>query len=1102
MFGAAEQDSEEYQLYEQAGGTFKELQERFNKMLYDASNVSKKSDVQTEYQSGEVINEDGDLRFKVSNENADLLDRYTEKTYNNYGWIAVNNVLTKNEWSQYNRKLRETLTGKTPKNFYGESVMTVGEHSSDISALVYVKGTVSNPIVTKVVRVNSEIHNAENISDILQGVIERERQGYRNPYEIVENYAEKKIFSEIRRQDFSSLQELRNKSKGSVGQAIDSDSGIEQNRRRSAGADSADSEAGVDDTSAFSNGEKELRFSFGGENAKTADKLKLTFAMQMEKDGVDSETIRKETGWFKGYDNKWRFEIDDSKSKLVENPPLELHGDNTDGFYRTGKLSDLYVNTDLYAAYPELKDITVIIQQTENGVSGTAFSRNGENQIVLSQELFKRYTKEYSDYLNGGRLAEIKRIEQTPEYKEYQKYYDEDKYSELDPEVWLEKEKAARDKFFGSEIGKRYYQLQWGKPNMQKYELGWSKNAKEVLLHELQHMVQSIEGMATGSSPEFWSRKLSDAENNYKTAERALDRQIDNLFDVLERYGVGKKYNDDFDIFTDEGVPELRNYLKSIDAPRGVFDMLDNIKWYIDDSAKARTEYIKIKNRSSSELYNSTAGEIEARDSANRSSLTAEQRKNTRPDIDRTDVVFADSGVSYEINREFAETLDSWNEDGRPDNESFVLGSTGSVLQGLGARENDIYINGNKIKTILREHPEIDIDVIKKIPEILENPILVLSSKNSVKNNSRMVMFGRVTAENGKPVLCVLDLMPRENKIVLNDMQKAVSAYSKTNGDKSIKHFFENSDILYASKNKKITANLLTRVGFYMPTDLLKSGYIGSITYENEKVNIKGVPFNEVFSYDTDNSISKKSQNDTSNFRYSISSDDKIANQESKNLEKENEALKNRLHESEIEKDRLRRETQLTEFTTKDDPSVNSFAKSLRRKYGSTMTTDELHQRLNDIYYHLAKRGGVASNVISDKCLKLAEDIANTATEKRQGEFWNELRGYFKDKRITLSEQDRNDMGDWQSFRKKYQQSFGLRNEGGLPVDVVYMELHEQFPGLFDDTVTHPADQLREIGEVYEKLIAIKVYIKRKRPVTNRSSSRAFPIHSDTQKTE
>ncbi len=1085
MFGAAEQDSEEYQLYEQAGGTFKELQERFNKMLYDASNVSKKSGTPTEYQSGEVINEDGDLRFKVSSENADLLDRYTEKTYNNYGWIAVNNVLTKSEWSQYNRKIRETLTGKTPKNFYGESVMTVGEHSSDISALVYVKGTASNPIVTKVVRVNSEIHNAENISDILQEVIERERQGFRNPYEIVEEFAEKKIFFEIKRQDFSSLQELRNKSKGSIGQTVDSDSGIEQNRRRSAGADSADSEAGVDDTSAFSNGEKELRFSFGGENAKIADKLKLTFAMQMEKDGVDSETIRKETGWFKGYDNKWRFEIDDSKSKLVENPPLELHGDNTDGFYRTGKLSDLYVNTDLYAAYPELKDITVIIQQTENGVSGTAFSRNGENQIVLSQELFKRYTKEYSDYLNGGRLAEIKRIEQTPEYKEYQKYYDEDKYSELDPEVWLEKEKAARDKFFGSEIGKRYYQLQWGKPNMQKYELGWSKNAKEVLLHELQHIVQSIEGMTMGSSPEFWSRKLLEAENNYKTANRTLDRQIDNLFDVLERYGVGEKYNDDFDIFTGEGVPELRNYLKSIDAPRGVFDMLDNIKWYIDDSAKARTEYMKIKNRSSGELYSSTAGEIEARDSANRSSLTAEQRKNTRPDIDRTDVVFADGGV-YSANAyadKFGQQIDDWLQGKMPKDGYFDLGITSPALVESGADKLSLVMPESviyKFTTDYNEHA-ISLDDIRRLPYELQDPVFTF--KGSVKNS--IVALSEITDKSGNEVIAAIHLSKRQGRYIVN---RIASVYGKNNIKNYVLSQIEKGNLINPSRKKAL--NWFTTKGLQLPEVVqTKLNAYSDINISQNDTDVNSI-------------ISKKSQNDTSNFRYSISGEDKIAKQESKNLEKENEALKNRLHESEIENDRLRRETQLTEFTTKDDPSVNSFAKSLRRKYGSTMTTAELHQRLNDIYYHLAKRGGKASNVISDKCLKLAEDIANTATQKRQGEFWNELRGYFKDKRITLSEQDRNDMGDWQSFRKKYQQSFGLRNEGGLPVDVVYMELHEQFPGLFDDTVTHPADQLREIGEVYEKLILITVYIKRKRPVTNRSSSRAFPIHSDTQKTE
>ena len=45
--------------------------------------------------------------------------------------------------------------------------------------------------------------------------------------------------------------------------------------------------------------------------------------------------------------------------------------------------------------------------------------------------------------------------------------------------------------------------------------------------------------------------------------------------------------------------------------------------------------------------YRNTAGEYEARDVENRLNYTEEQRKNTRPDVDRTDVVFADGGVSY-----------------------------------------------------------------------------------------------------------------------------------------------------------------------------------------------------------------------------------------------------------------------------------------------------------------------------------------------------------------------------------------------------------------------------------------------------------------------
>ena len=62
----------------------------------------------------------------------------------------------------------------------------------------------------------------------------------------------------------------------------------------------------------------------------------------------------------------------------------------------------------------------------------------------------------------------------------------------------------------------------------------------------------------------------------------------------------------------------------------------------------SNTEYwrdVGIPESKLREYYEKTAGEIEARDVENRLELTMEQRKNTRPDIDRTDVVFADDSV-------------------------------------------------------------------------------------------------------------------------------------------------------------------------------------------------------------------------------------------------------------------------------------------------------------------------------------------------------------------------------------------------------------------------------------------------------------------------
>lgn len=197
--------------------------------------------------------------------------------------------------------------------------------------------------------------------------------------------------------------------------------------------------------------------------------------------------------------------------------------------------------------------------------------------------------------------------------------------------------------------------------------------------------------------------------------------------------------------------------------------------------------------------------------------------------------------AQYSISKDYRQKLRQWNRDGKPEGASFELGTTGATLQGLGAVESDIYMNGDKIKTILKEHPEITLREVERIPEILEDPVLILKSKTGRGDNSRLVLFGSVKAQNGQPMMAVLDLRATEDGFLLDDMQKVNSAYTKKNPAS----FIQSSEVLYA--DQKRTIPLLRRTGLTIASQpLLRNGSIGSISYEGKNVNLKGVPFGEV----------------------------------------------------------------------------------------------------------------------------------------------------------------------------------------------------------------------------------------------------------------
>lgn len=118
------------------------------------------------------------------------------------------------------------------------------------------------------------------------------------------------------------------------------------------------------------------RFSYAGRDARNADLEALHEAERYEMQNVDAETIRQKTGWFRGADGKWRWEIDDSGMKL------RTDAADISNYTTLGELVDAPA---LFATYPDMKDMSVTFHNLERGQLG-GYHRTFDS-IELSREL-------------------------------------------------------------------------------------------------------------------------------------------------------------------------------------------------------------------------------------------------------------------------------------------------------------------------------------------------------------------------------------------------------------------------------------------------------------------------------------------------------------------------------------------------------------------------------------------------------------------------------------------------------------------------------------------------------------------------------------------
>lgn len=341
------------------------------------------------------------------------------------------------------------------------------------------------------------------------------------------------------------------------------------------------------------------RFSYAGRNANGANLESLREAQEMQAAGADMESIRKATGWHEGMDGKWRWEIDDSKMEYHRAGDA-LFGRNHPEYAEQQRLERKMLYGELTdTEQARLRALTETWGRERNRLSERVERGNARLEDVLDhEELFRAY----------------------PQLRHVRVVFDEM------PKGVLGSFSAEGNQITISE------------------EL--RDAPQDVLIHEIQHAIQNAEGFAKGSNRQYWEEKLTNGDEiqskGFQEArEKLIQFQLDEaneevlaLRDRLEKAGELDDGFHEYDRIWEEA--ERRGLDKKINE---YYDLREN---YYDQLHKPQRSV-------PSELYYNTAGEIEARDAANRRPMSSETRKRIKPDYGNGDTVFANGEDSYSV---------------------------------------------------------------------------------------------------------------------------------------------------------------------------------------------------------------------------------------------------------------------------------------------------------------------------------------------------------------------------------------------------------------------------------------------------------------------
>lgn len=799
----------------------------------------------------------------------------------------------------------------------------------------------------------------------------------------------------------------------------------------------------------------EKRFSFAGERARTADREKLDMAKKMEEEGKTRREIYDKTGWFRGADDKWRFEIDDSQMQYR--------------YAGVPGLSAYLQNTKLFEAYPELRDVTIKFEKLEDGIKGIYNEK--ENEITLDESL--------------------------------------------------------------------------------KEEPG------TVLLHEIQHAIQRIEGHANGANREYWERRIEEGFDARTAEEKAKEWNLTKQMEELKRKNP-EFYQD---------MQELDSMVPTV--PRGRIDWEtleeiepDPIEWQLYDQRREQLEekygvemvwdYTDLKyeldqsrkgsGRTAFDLYYATAGEIEARDTEKRVHFTKEDRKKWFPNIGDEDTVFAE-GVKFSLKEPIEETEDLIAVHNLT-SEKFrrLLHLQGIPMPSIAITKSDATAEDfGEISLVFRKDtidpadernkvydadawtpmfPMLDKEEYGKTRAFLEELVRTMqaqtkSGKNAQgfmgENTMRAAMANRfVSLGEIKEAREKLEHLPKEEFEALREEMNqrlfgVLEEIYDTGSQTGINEVYEMEDIGEQIQNmaeeakgvpsaQQIQQNL-KKAGYpismelaeqtarvleeikEMPTDFFEAKpervvefaeVAAAVVPDDLEADLRKAVENkipQVLEYEAGSKESRVRQlNRVEGVRFSI------REEEYEDLVEKNEALQEA-------NEALRRQFEITKDAVHDPVSAKKAVRKWLKAHDSEYDVDDFTEKFLALADYVANAGDqVDMQMVMAALQKLAYDalseskVLNTDLSDAYKDFKDDVR---KTKiKVTEDMAEEFDYyGGYNTVRKENFGKINLSRQGGIYADVFYQELAEKYPGLLDvERISTQVDAVMDILEVVESL--------------------------------